>query len=122
MERRQADPDTAGKIDAYCQKLERFVNGDAVPFTFIIEDPSGNSNIENPQAPTPDPYCKVTHWARSRDEYVALGFAAELIDGQLKEDAAKVKRGLLPIDPRNSQTAEEQEALLAKLREAGGVK
>ena len=62
-----------------------------MPFKFILEDPSGNSTIENPQAPTPDPYCRVTHWARSREEYVKLGFAAEQIDGQLQEDATKVE-------------------------------
>ena len=64
-ERRANDPETAAKIDEYCKKLERFVTGDAMPFTFIVEDPSGNSTIENPQAPTPDPYCHVTQWARS---------------------------------------------------------
>ena len=73
-----------------------------MPFTFIIEDPSGNSNVENPQAPTPDPYCKTTHWARAKEEYCTLGFAADSIDDQLKEDAQKVEDGLLPIDPKNT--------------------
>ena len=40
-----------------------------MPFKFIIEDPSGNSFVENPSAPTADQYCKKTHWIRSIEEY-----------------------------------------------------
>ena len=53
-ERRKYDPITADKIDEYCKKLERFANMEEMPFTFIVEDPSGNSFVQNPSAPTAD--------------------------------------------------------------------
>jgi len=45
-----------------------------MPFTFIVEDPSGNSFVENPSAPTADQYCKKTHWIRSIEEYNIMGY------------------------------------------------
>jgi len=44
-ERRAADPDTAKKIDEYCEQLAAYADGDKMPFTFIVEDPSGNSFV-----------------------------------------------------------------------------
>ena len=54
VERRLYDPETAKKIDEYCELLKKFGSGEKMPFTFILEDPSGNSYISNPAAPTPD--------------------------------------------------------------------
>ena len=52
-ERRKYDPITAGKIDDYVQTLKTYMDRENPKhFTFIIEDPSGNSYISNPQAPT----------------------------------------------------------------------
>lgn len=48
-----------------------------MPFTFIIEDPSGNSFVQNPSAPTADQYCKKTKWIRSVEEYQALGYPVD---------------------------------------------
>lgn len=44
-ERRAADPATAQKIDDYCETLKAYADGDKMPFTFIVEDPSGNSFV-----------------------------------------------------------------------------
>lgn len=40
-------PDTAEAINAFLKKLRSFAAGDA-SFTFILDDPAGNSFIENP--------------------------------------------------------------------------
>ena len=53
-ERKKYDPNTAAKIDEYCDKLKKFANGEIMPFKFIVEDISGNSFVENPSAPTAD--------------------------------------------------------------------
>lgn len=76
-ERRKYDPITAEKIDEYCVKLERFANMEEMPFTFIVEDPSGNSFVQNPSAPTADQYCKKTKWIRSAEEYQELGYPVD---------------------------------------------
>jgi zinc finger protein len=44
-ERRKFDPITAKKIDEYCDTLRAYASGDKMPFTFIVEDPSGNSHV-----------------------------------------------------------------------------
>lgn len=121
-ERRKYDPVTAGKIDEYIKKLETFKSGDAMPFTFILEDPSGNSYIENPAAPTIDQYCKKTEWLRSAEEYVAMGYPPDAATLAAEEDRAKeqeLKNASLAGYGKESrkairQTKEEQEALLAK--------
>lgn len=53
-ERRKVDPETAKKIDDYCDTLKEYSEGKRYPFKFIVEDPSGNSYVQNPSAPTAD--------------------------------------------------------------------
>lgn len=123
-ERRESDPATAEKIDEYCAKLERFANKEEMPFTFIIEDPSGNSFVQNPSAPTADQYCKKTNWIRSVQEYQAMGYPVDeatlfaendKIRLQKQEDDS-VRELLRNIGGGVSQTKEEQEELLAKMK------
>ena len=44
-ERKLIDPETAKKIDDYILKIQEYIDGRKYPFTFILEDPSGNSFI-----------------------------------------------------------------------------
>jgi zinc finger protein len=89
-ERRAADPDTAAKIDEYCKTLEAYADGSKMPFTFIVEDPSGNSFVENPSAPTADQYCKKTHWIRSAEEYGAMGYPVDHATLQAENDRLRL--------------------------------
>ena len=125
-ERRKYDPITAGKIDEYCQKLERFATMQEMPFTFIVEDPSGNSFVQNPSAPTADQYCKKTQWVRTVEDYAAMGYPADQASVQAEEDrlrAAKDKSGekgkyhddISREASKTSQTKDEQEKLLSKV-------
>ena len=57
-----------------------------MPFNFIIEDPSGNSYISNPQAPTRDPYCKITKYIRTSDDYIAMGYPIDQATLQAEHD------------------------------------
>ena len=123
-ERRKYDPITAEKIDEYCVKLERFANMEEMPFTFIVEDPSGNSFVQNPSAPTADQYCKKTKWMRSAEEYEALGYpvdqavlSAQNDQMRLQEKSTEqVKQMMTNINNKVSQSKEEQDALLAKAK------
>lgn len=80
-----------------------------MPFKFIVEDPSGNSYISNPSAPTADQYCKITHWLRTSEEYEAMGYpvdqatlAAEMDAQKSLEEAAKAgKAGEFFKDAKN---------------------
>lgn len=57
--RRSVDPDTADKVDAFLVKLCALRDGTALPFSLLLDDPSGNSFLENLHAPRHDPDMKV---------------------------------------------------------------
>lgn len=46
------DPSAAEKIKTVVEKLQRAKETTGFPFTLIIDDPSGNSYIKNPYAPS----------------------------------------------------------------------
>lgn len=98
-----------------------------MPFTFIVEDVSGNSFVENPSAPTADQYCKKTHWIRTLEDYEFMGYPADQATLQAEADRLNADerkkqaedsgmKNFIPGDKNVMvQTKEEQEALLAKL-------
>ncbi|KAM0874523.1 hypothetical protein ACQ4PT_037360 [Festuca glaucescens] len=75
-ERKKVDPQKAEAIDQFLVKLRCLGSGEAA-FTFILDDPSGNSFIENPHAPSPDPLLSLRFYERTSQEQAALGFLAE---------------------------------------------
>ncbi|CAN7984590.1 unnamed protein product [Ixodes hexagonus] len=72
------------------QALER-------PFRIVLDDPSGNSFVENPNAPAADPGLTVAHYPRTADQDRWLGIvAAEQEDtGEDKEEEADVHADVL---------------------------
>ena len=50
------NPEIAAKIDAFLEKLSEYINGKLLPFTLSMTDPSGNSFVQNPNSPKPDPH------------------------------------------------------------------
>jgi len=78
--RRALNPEVADQIDAFIDRLKALmtpVSDVTTPFTMIIEDPSGNSFIENPSAPRLDPNLTQKHWKRSLDQDKNLGIRAD---------------------------------------------
>lgn len=74
--RRSADPEVAARIDDFIQKLQKLkdVEGE---FTLVIEDPSGNSFVENPVAPLKDEALTVTRFKRTIEQDKQLGIRAD---------------------------------------------
>lgn len=86
-ERRKVDPKTAEAIDEFIVKLRACATGDS-PFTFILDDPAGNSFIENPYAPSPDPYLSIKFYERTPEQQAALGYLANSSQsGEPEEEA-----------------------------------
>lgn len=92
-----------------------------MPFTFIVEDPSGNSFVQNPSAPTRDHYCKRTQWIRTKEEYETMGYPCDQATMQAEEDRLKLKDPNEPVkqlmgdqNKTKRQTKEEQDELLSK--------
>lgn len=71
------DEATKGKITATIEKINKVLDLSALPITLTLEDPSGNSFIENPFAPNRDVYCKTTHFIRTKEMAEQMGYSLE---------------------------------------------
>ena len=80
--------DFINKIKETIQKLTDTLNGDKFPFELILDDPSGNSFIENPYAPQTDPNIKVSYFERTKEMAEQMGFSLEnqKLEQEKKED------------------------------------
>ncbi|XP_060016418.1 zinc finger protein ZPR1 isoform X2 [Lagenorhynchus albirostris] len=74
--RRANEEATAERIDEFIVKLKELKQV-ASPFTLIIDDPSGNSFVENPHAPRKDDALVITHYNRTLQQEEMLGLQAE---------------------------------------------
>ncbi|KAJ7426866.1 zinc finger protein ZPR1 [Willisornis vidua] len=79
--RRATDEEVAKKIDEFIVKLRQLKEMNS-PFTFIIDDPSGNSFVENPHAPRRDDALVVTHYRRTPQQAAMLGLEGEEVDAK----------------------------------------
>lgn len=82
--RRATDPEVAEKIDEFIQKLRKLKEVES-GFTLVIEDPSGNSFVENPVAPQKDEALTVSWFKRTAQQDIQLGLKA---DDDLDEEPA----------------------------------
>ncbi|XP_012736803.2 zinc finger protein ZPR1 [Fundulus heteroclitus] len=74
--RRAAEPQVAEKLDQFIQKLRKLKDVEQ-EFTLVIEDPSGNSFVENPAAPQRDEALAVTRFKRTVQQDQQLGLRAD---------------------------------------------
>nr|SVE85516.1 EOG090X06TU [Daphnia pulicaria] len=82
--RRALDPDSAEKIDAFIQVLKDTKRCEK-PFTIVIDDPSGNSYVENLNAPLVDPALTTTHYERNKEQNHLVGIYEEELK-EIKEE------------------------------------
>ncbi|KAL3522997.1 hypothetical protein ACH5RR_015831 [Cinchona calisaya] len=75
-ERRKVDSQTADAIDQFLIKLRACALGES-SFTFMLDDPSGNSFIENLFAPSPDPSLTIKFYERTPEQQAALGYLVD---------------------------------------------
>ena len=76
------------EIKETIKKLSDTLKGDKFPFELILDDPSGNSFIENPYAPQTDPNIKVTYFVRTKEMAEAMGYSLE----NQKEEQKEIKK------------------------------
>lgn len=70
--RRHMDPEGAKQIDDYIVRINDTLKL-ATHFTIQVDDPTGNSFIENPHAPGPDPGRTTEMYTRTTDQDHKLG-------------------------------------------------
>lgn len=73
--RKEQHPELAVQIEGVITVLNGYFDGK--PFTLVLDDPSGNSYIENLSAPNPDPKIVTTYYKRSKKQAEELGLQAE---------------------------------------------
>ncbi|NXS56152.1 ZPR1 protein, partial [Brachypteracias leptosomus] len=83
--RRATDEEVAGKIEEFIVKLKQLKEVHS-PFTFVLDDPSGNSFVENPRAPHKDDALVVTHYRRTPQQAAMLGLELEESPANSAED------------------------------------
>ncbi|XP_059612173.1 zinc finger protein ZPR1 [Phlebotomus argentipes] len=83
--RRAAYPDVAVQIDEFCDSLRKLKDGKE-PFTFILEDMTGNCHVENPNAPAADPQMTVNRFLRTEEQNHQLGIYTQAEVGKEKGD------------------------------------
>ncbi|XP_027858369.1 zinc finger protein ZPR1 [Xiphophorus couchianus] len=99
--RRAAEPQVAEKIDEFIQKLKKLKDVEH-EFTLVIEDPSGNSFVENPLAPQKDEALTVTRFKRTAQQDQQLGIRPD--DDQVEERSGndlEAMRGEVLVFPTN---------------------
>lgn len=84
--RRIQHPEAAEQIDAFVGRLKDLKEMKQ-PFTITIEDISGNSFVENPLAPQPDPNTTISHFVWNKDQNHLLGIFThdEVVDEKPKK-------------------------------------
>jgi zinc finger protein len=76
-------------LDAFLNELKRLCTGE-VPFTFILDDPAGNSFIENPRAPNEDPNMSMTVYKRTPEQNWAIGLTTDASAEELAQEKSKI--------------------------------
>ncbi|XP_074652401.1 zinc finger protein ZPR1-like isoform X2 [Tubulanus polymorphus] len=77
--RKAVDAEAAEKIDNFIGKVKSYQKLENV-FTLIANDPSGNSHIENPNAPQRDPSLTIVHYERTSVQNISLGMQADDVE------------------------------------------
>lgn len=73
---KQSNPNPTPEIEEFLDNLDQCRKG-LVQFTFILNDPSGNSFIENPSAPAKDPLLDVHFYRRTPAQCESIGLMAQ---------------------------------------------
>ncbi|XP_041373546.1 zinc finger protein ZPR1-like [Gigantopelta aegis] len=68
-----SQPDLVTKLEIFCQKIDKIITGETLDIHFILDDPAGNSYIENPHVPDKDPELCVSHYERNFEQNEELG-------------------------------------------------
>jgi zinc finger protein len=67
------DSATNTKLKHFLEQLSEIIDGKKLGVEIILDDPAGNSFIQNVYAPEPDPQMTVTHYERTVEQNDQLG-------------------------------------------------
>jgi zinc finger protein len=95
--RKIMQPEAYEKLEVFIAKLEACSRAEesVLPFYFILEDPSGNSFMENPSAPLKDVNLAVQEFKQTREHLIKMGYMEET-EKDIEE--RKAKEGLAKME------------------------
>jgi zinc finger protein len=82
----QLPQESIEKIKSIIQKMDDLLSFNNFPFQFILDDPSGNSFIENPYAPQTDPNIQVSYFERTKEMSEAMGYMVQPTSNEPSEN------------------------------------
>lgn len=83
-ERMEQSPEVGTKVAEIITQLTQMAFGNAFPFHISVDDPAGNSFVENPAAPSTDPNMTIRRYFRTAAQDQALGLQPD--KGMYKDD------------------------------------
>jgi zinc finger protein len=92
-ERMAQMPEVGAKVADVILALTNYSMRRSLPFTIIVDDPSGNSFIENPYAPAKDPNLSISYYLRTAEQDASLGLAHD--HGVYKDDISTNLKALM---------------------------
>lgn len=70
---KESDAELSRQLQDFIKKLDDLKSFKLGPFEIILDDPSGDSFIENPFEPKKDPNMVLTFYKRNREQNEAIG-------------------------------------------------
>ncbi|KAJ2381212.1 nucleolar zinc-finger protein, partial [Coemansia sp. RSA 2559] len=96
-QRKDAVPEVYQAIEALLAKLRGALElpeqeEEGREFTLVVDDPTGNSYVENPCAPKADPNMKVSYYERTREQMISLGLLNPDAEDDAEQQQQQTKR------------------------------
>jgi zinc finger protein len=92
--------ETEKKIAEVISKIDNVLQLKTLPITFIIDDPAGNSFVENPFAPNTDQYAKVKYYQRTKEMAQEMGYQIQAeTEDKAEETELHNKKVSQPVQP-----------------------
>jgi zinc finger protein len=79
------------KIREVVNKINDVLDLKFLPISFIIDDPAGNSFVENPFAPNTDQYCNIKYYNRTKEMCAEMGYMLE-VEEKTEDNKEKIKQ------------------------------
>jgi zinc finger protein len=86
------------KIAEVIKKIDDVLQLKTLPIKFILDDPAGNSFVENPYAPNTDPYADVKYYNRTKEMAEEMGYMQQAES----EEQVKVQKKQTEVKPVTS--------------------
>ncbi|KAJ2726337.1 nucleolar zinc-finger protein [Coemansia sp. Benny D115] len=122
-QRREVMPEVYEAIEKLLVKLRAALelpeDGEGKAFILVVDDPSGNSYVENLCAPNPDPKLGVHYYRRTREQMIQLGMINPDAEAEAEAEAVNQPEVKPHFNMRDEMKAAEK--VMQAAREASQV-